>query len=102
LRAESGIYESNTKEKRPVDRPNCGSGYYDDKYGDYHFAADEIVEGFSVAAGWACMKKCWKGYKIATGHNDWEQRVQYARKIVFLCRMLKITEPAFSELEYDE
>lgn len=97
-RRENGM---RNKPRRPVDRPNCGSGYYDDN-GDYRFASEDIVDGLSVAAAWSSLYKCWRGYRIALGHDDWAKRTDFARRIVFYCRLLRKNEPHFDELQDDE
>lgn len=53
------------------------------------------------------MRRCWRAYKIAiNGRNsdgrDDEKRVEYAWRIVSLCKLLNIEAPYFSELDIEE
>lgn len=93
---------NSTKRRRLVDRLNCGSFYCDDKDGNGHWAYEEIGHGLTVAAAWASLRKCWRGYRIASGNFDEDGKKMYAERIVFLCRMLKIKSPRFQELEMSE
>jgi hypothetical protein len=72
-----------------------------------HYASDEIKPDLTVAAAWSCLRRCWRAYKIAIngrisdGRED-ERRVEYARRIVSLCKLLNIEPPYFSELDIEE
>lgn len=85
-------------EKIQVDRPNNGS-WYEDKDGNRHLAYEEPLPGFSVAAAWASLRRCWKGYRIALASEDGEKKVLYAGRIFFLCRLLNLEPPRFKGLE---
>lgn len=87
-----------SNEVRLVDRPKCGS-FYLDKNGDGHWAYEDIGAGFTVAGAWASLRKCWRGYRIASGCGDYDGKVLYAGRIVTLCRLLKKNLPRFQELE---
>ena len=52
-----------------------------------------------MAAAWASLRKCWKGYRIASGCGDDDEKMLYAGRIVTLCRLLKKNHPRFQELE---
>lgn len=92
-------YDLEQKMRRAVDRPRCGT-YYRDKDGVEHWASDETMLGgtFTVAAGWASLRKCWKGYRIALSWGDEDGRRLYAGRIVFLCHLLRLESPYFDEL----
>ena len=92
---------SSLRDKRLVDRPNCGS-FYLDKNGDGHWAYEDIGAGFTVAGAWASLRKCWRGYRVASGNNDDDGKVMYAGRIVFLCYLLKKEPPQFQELGLEE
>jgi hypothetical protein len=90
------------KEIRFVDRPNCGTFYCDDEDGNGHWAYEEIGPGLTVAGAWASLRKCWKGYRIASGCSDDDGKMLYAGRIVSLCHLLKKNPPRFQELEVAE
>jgi hypothetical protein len=83
---------------RPVDRPGIANCIYPDRYGIGHYADEEVFQGLTAAAAWSCLRKSWKGYKIAAGKMDEELKVMYAQRIVGLCRLLDLDEPEFLEL----
>jgi hypothetical protein len=62
-------------------------------------AYEEPLSGLSVAAAWASLRRCWKGYRIALANEDVEQRMLYAGRIFFLCRLLNLEPPRFKGLE---
>ena len=88
----------NLEERRSVDRPNSGS-CYEDEDGTRHLAYEEPLPGLSVAAAWASLRRCWKGYRIALANEDEEQEALYAGRIFFLCRLLNLEPPRFKVLE---
>jgi hypothetical protein len=91
---------------RSANRENSGT-CYSDKDGMLHYASDQIKPDLTVAAAWSCLRRCWRAYKIAIngrisdGRED-ERRVEYARRIVSLCKLLNIEPPYFMELDTDE
>jgi hypothetical protein len=86
------------RKTRAVDRPGVWNYLYPDRYGVGHHADEELLQGLTAAAAWSCLRKCWKGYKIAAGKLDEDLKVVYARRIINLCRLLDIDEPEFLEL----
>jgi hypothetical protein len=77
-----------------------------------HYASDAVKPNLTVAAAWSSLRRCWRAYKIAInesnrgGRNkdgrDDERRVEYARRIVSLCKLLNIEPPYFMELDFHE
>lgn len=97
---------SRATKNRSTNRDNNGT-CYSDKNGILHYANDEIKPDLTVAAAWSCMRRCWRAYKLAiNGRNndgrDDEKRVEYAWRIVSLCKLLNIEAPYFSELDIEE
>ncbi len=95
-----------TTKNRSTNRENSGT-YYSDKDGIPHYSSNQIKPNLTVAAAWSCLRRCWRAYKIAIkGRNsdgrDDEKSVEYARRIVSLCKLLNIEAPYFSELDIEE
>ncbi len=81
-----------------VDRPILVNCSYSDKYGIRRYATEDVGLNITAAAAWSCLRKSWKGYKIAAGKMDEDLKVVYARRIIGLCRLLDLDEPEFLEL----
>ena len=85
------------KDRRLADRPFSGTSYTD-KDGQIHFAEESLNEYFTVPAAWACLRKCWKGYKIAKSHGSYDEMTKYAGRIFAFQMLLNIPLCDFPEL----
>ena len=84
--------------KRAANRENSGYYSYFDQYGERHFGDEALGPSLTVSAAWSCLRKSWKGYKIASGNTDDDGRIFYARRIIHMCKLLRLEEPEFKEL----
>jgi hypothetical protein len=70
------------KPVRPADRPNNGT-FYVNKDNNLVYAQDILIENqqggppFTVAHAWACLRKCWKGLKIAKSKGEDQEAAKY-------------------------
>src|SRR5437868_769959 len=61
---------------RLTNRPNSGTSYRD-MDGIVHAAYELVYPELTVASAWACLRKCWRGFKIAKSHQDNDMMVEY-------------------------
>jgi hypothetical protein len=78
---------------RSADRLNCGTGY-EDHDGNIVQSNDILCENergsFTVAHAWACLRKCWKGLKIAKSGGDNDGVAKYYSRIQQLRTILNL------------
>ena len=69
-----------SKPVRSIDRFNSGTSYQDQDDNTLH-SDDNLYDDergpFTVAHAWACLRKCWKGLKIANSNGDDEEVARY-------------------------
>jgi hypothetical protein len=70
--------------------------------GERHFA-DEVLPQFESeitrGVAWGCLRRCWKGFKIAHAMNDEEKKSLYANRIQNLERALNIPVNEFPDVD---
>lgn len=87
--------------KRSVDRPLSNS-CYTDADGNIRWSFEYFEDGtMTVAAGWACLRRSWKAFKIAKNRADYLKMTEYAKAIRKLQLMLNISRTDFPELMLD-
>ena len=93
-----------SKNVRSADRFNSGTSY-EDEVGNTVSSEDILYEDeqgpFTVAHAWACLKKCWKGLKIAKSNGDNEGVTKYYDRIQQLRGLLNIARSDEGESEQD-
>jgi hypothetical protein len=80
--------------------PRRGRGRpYQKQFG--HGGHPELVEsgsGYSVGQTWGALKRCWRGYHIASKDDDYELMLLYAKRIQKLQFELDIEVADFPDL----
>ena len=81
----------NPKPVRPTSRPNPGTAY-EDQDGNVRYADEELGGGqFTVAAAWASIRKCWRGYFAAQRIGSEEDMKMYRQRINYLREELNLS-----------
>lgn len=80
-----------------------GGTSYEDEDGNVRYADEYLEEGnFTVGSAWGALRRCWTGYRIAKGQDDYEKMVKYAKAIQRLQRLLNISRTEFPDLVLDD
>jgi hypothetical protein len=96
---------SSRRAVRSADRFNSGTSY-EDQEGNSVSSSDILYEDelgpFTVAHAWACLRKCWKGLKIAKSKEDSEGVARYYGRIQRLRALLNIATSDDEEEDWSE
>jgi hypothetical protein len=87
---------------RSADRFNSGTSYEDgdgNTFQSDYILYDDEQGPFTVAHAWACLRKCWKGLRIANSNGD---EVEVARYYAHIQRLRGALGLATSDQDWSE